>query len=174
MTCKKTHCKHGHEFTEKNTYIDPRGQRVCRRCNSDAARRYKNKSGWYEKNGEKAIILSRKYYEQNRERQIDSVTRWKKNNRDNVKRYSKDRRERVRSGKVSENIREILFHAQEGECYYCHVDLDTITINLDHKISLCRGGEHADRNLCLACEKCNQRKGVKTPEEVLRGRHFVV
>ncbi len=28
----KTHCKHGHEFTEANTYIDNLGCRYCRAC----------------------------------------------------------------------------------------------------------------------------------------------
>ena len=32
-----THCKHGHEFTEKNTYIYKR-QRFCRTCNTLSAR----------------------------------------------------------------------------------------------------------------------------------------
>ena len=27
-----THCKHGHAFDEKNTYINPRGLRACREC----------------------------------------------------------------------------------------------------------------------------------------------
>ena len=29
----KTHCKHGHEFSERNTY-QYKGNRICRRCNS--------------------------------------------------------------------------------------------------------------------------------------------
>lgn len=29
---KKTECKRGHKFTEENTRINPRGQRVCKAC----------------------------------------------------------------------------------------------------------------------------------------------
>lgn len=29
----KTHCKHGHEFTDENTYRRSNGGRVCRACN---------------------------------------------------------------------------------------------------------------------------------------------
>lgn len=28
----KTHCVRGHEFTEANTYVVPRGGRACRKC----------------------------------------------------------------------------------------------------------------------------------------------
>lgn len=28
----KTHCKKGHEFTVENTYINPSGDRICRKC----------------------------------------------------------------------------------------------------------------------------------------------
>lgn len=37
---RKTHCKHGHEFTEKNIYRW-RGKRLCRICRD--ARRHKNR-----------------------------------------------------------------------------------------------------------------------------------
>lgn len=37
----KTHCKHGHEFTEENTYRDPSGERHCRTCKRAAHRRWK-------------------------------------------------------------------------------------------------------------------------------------
>jgi hypothetical protein len=31
---RTTHCKHGHEYTATNTYVSPRGQRMCRACKS--------------------------------------------------------------------------------------------------------------------------------------------
>ena len=35
----KTHCKHGHEFTDTNTYRAPDGQRMCRECMRASDRR---------------------------------------------------------------------------------------------------------------------------------------
>lgn len=28
----KTHCSQGHEYTLGNTYINPKGARICRKC----------------------------------------------------------------------------------------------------------------------------------------------
>ena len=35
---EKTHCKHGHEFTEENTYRYPDGSRECKTCNAHRCR----------------------------------------------------------------------------------------------------------------------------------------
>lgn len=35
---KKTHCKHDHEFTPENTYINPKGHRYCRECQRATSR----------------------------------------------------------------------------------------------------------------------------------------
>lgn len=37
-----THCKHGHEFTQENTYT-LRGRRSCRACSREKTRRYRRK-----------------------------------------------------------------------------------------------------------------------------------
>ena len=36
----KTHCVNGHPYNEANTYIRPTGQRDCRTCIRERARRY--------------------------------------------------------------------------------------------------------------------------------------
>ncbi len=35
-----THCRHGHEYTAANTYVNRRGVRVCRACQREAKARY--------------------------------------------------------------------------------------------------------------------------------------
>lgn len=37
---RKTHCVHGHEFTESNTIAHANGKRNCRACRRDIDRRY--------------------------------------------------------------------------------------------------------------------------------------
>lgn len=41
MNARKTHCAHGHPFTEENTYVNPDGKRHCRTCDADRQRRYR-------------------------------------------------------------------------------------------------------------------------------------
>lgn len=36
---RQTHCKNGHEFTDANTWLSPRGQRACRRCHRETVAR---------------------------------------------------------------------------------------------------------------------------------------
>lgn len=40
---RKTHCKHGHEFTEQNTGIRPNGVRWCRACHLRRCRQSKSR-----------------------------------------------------------------------------------------------------------------------------------
>lgn len=42
-----THCKHGHEFTEKNTIIKTNGMRQCRECRRSYDRRRKRPLGFW-------------------------------------------------------------------------------------------------------------------------------
>lgn len=44
FNASKTHCKHGHEFTEENTRLDKRNQRVCRACQRRYNRNQANKN----------------------------------------------------------------------------------------------------------------------------------
>jgi HNH endonuclease len=40
---RKTHCKRGHPFDEKNTYIDARGDRICKECRRLAMQQFRLK-----------------------------------------------------------------------------------------------------------------------------------
>ena len=38
LNIAKTHCKHGHEFTQDNIYVGPNGGRRCRKCRAEQKR----------------------------------------------------------------------------------------------------------------------------------------
>jgi len=46
QNARKTHCKHGHEFTPENTYIRPdNGQRNCMICKQKIRQEFKERTG---------------------------------------------------------------------------------------------------------------------------------
>ncbi|MFS8868105.1 HNH endonuclease [Synechococcus sp. H65.1] len=59
------------------------------------------------------------------------------------------------------NRREVL-RRDHHTCQYCG---STHNLTLDHVVPLSRGGSHTWDNVVTACERCNQRKGNRTPEE---------
>ncbi len=59
------------------------------------------------------------------------------------------------------NRREVL-RRDHHTCQYCG---STHNLTLDHVVPLSKGGSHTWDNVVTACERCNQRKGNRTPEE---------
>lgn len=57
------------------------------------------------------------------------------------------------------NRREVL-RRDHHSCQYCG---STKQLTLDHVIPVSKGGKHSWDNVVTACEKCNQRKGDRTP-----------
>lgn len=57
-------------------------------------------------------------------------------------------------------FRRMLFGGREWvECHYCGARLTESSVTLDHVVPLSRGGEMGIRNIVMACQKCNQRRG---------------
>jgi hypothetical protein len=40
-----THCKHGHTYSTENTYINPKGARVCKTCRLNDKKKYRAGGG---------------------------------------------------------------------------------------------------------------------------------
>eukprot|EP01026_Neomeris_dumetosa_P010130 TRINITY_DN136_c2_g1_i1.p2 TRINITY_DN136_c2_g1~~TRINITY_DN136_c2_g1_i1.p2 ORF type:complete len:260 (-),score=14.77 TRINITY_DN136_c2_g1_i1:1698-2477(-) len=51
------------------------------------------------------------------------------------------------------------------QCAYC--DAQGIPLQVEHVVPKAKGGSNRISNLVIACEKCNQKKGVKSVEEFL-------
>lgn len=64
------------------------------------------------------------------------------------------------------NRREVL-RRDHHTCQYCG---SSKHLTLDHVIPRSRGGQHTWDNVVTACERCNSKKGDKTPHEI--GMHL--
>ncbi|MCL1466941.1 RNA-guided endonuclease IscB [Argonema galeatum] len=62
-------------------------------------------------------------------------------------------------------VREYLLNKWERKCAYCSAE--NVPLQVDHVHSKAKGGSDRISNLCLACEKCNQKKGTKNIEQFL-------
>lgn len=49
INARKTHCKHGHEFSPENTMLDNQGKRRCRRCDYERNKRSRRRRGQKER-----------------------------------------------------------------------------------------------------------------------------
>ena len=63
-------------------------------------------------------------------------------------------------------VREYLLEKWVRQCTYC--GKKDIPLQIEHIHPLSKGGSNRASNLCLACEKCNQKKGNKPVEEFLK------
>lgn len=59
------------------------------------------------------------------------------------------------------NRREVL-RRDKHACQYCG---STKKLTLDHVIPRSKGGNHTWDNVVIACERCNSRKGDRTPQQ---------
>ncbi|MFB2975830.1 RNA-guided endonuclease IscB [Microseira sp. BLCC-F43] len=62
-------------------------------------------------------------------------------------------------------VREYLLNKWDRKCTYC--DAENIPLQIEHIHPRAKGGSNRIFNLCLACEKCNQKKGTKDIEQFL-------
>ncbi|MDJ0775521.1 MAG: RNA-guided endonuclease IscB [Mastigocoleus sp. MO_167.B18] len=62
-------------------------------------------------------------------------------------------------------VREYLLEKWGRECTYC--GKKDVPLQIEHIYPKSKGGSNRVSNLCLACEKCNQKKGNRTVEEFL-------
>ncbi len=63
-------------------------------------------------------------------------------------------------------LREYLLEKWKHKCAYC--EKENIPLQVEHIVPRAKGGSNRVSNLCLACEKCNQRKGTKDIKDFLK------
>ncbi len=62
-------------------------------------------------------------------------------------------------------VREYLLEKWGRKCTYC--SKENIPLQIEHIVPKARDGSNRVSNLCLACEKCNQKKGTQSIEQFL-------
>ena len=62
-------------------------------------------------------------------------------------------------------VREYLLNKWDRKCAYCGVE--NVPLQVEHIHPKAKGGTNRISNLCLACEKCNLKKGVQNIEQFL-------
>ena len=63
-------------------------------------------------------------------------------------------------------VREYLLEKWERQCTYC--GKKNVPLQIEHIQPKSKGGSNRVSNLCLACEKCNRKKGNKSVEDFLK------
>jgi hypothetical protein len=73
--------------------------------------------------------------------------------------------------KLSRSLRKRLAEAANHRCSYCRSPaIVGIPMVIDHILPLVAGGDSTFNNLCLACYRCNERKGKRiTSNDILTG-----
>jgi 5-methylcytosine-specific restriction endonuclease McrA len=62
-------------------------------------------------------------------------------------------------------VREYLLNKWDRKCTYCKIE--NVPFQVEHIQPKAKGGSNRISNLCLACEKCNQKKGTKDIKDFL-------
>nr|UZQ22123.1 HEARO endonuclease [uncultured bacterium] len=69
-------------------------------------------------------------------------------------------------------VREYLLNKWERKCAYCSVE--NVPLQVEHIHPKAEGGSNRSSNLCLACEKCNLKKGTQDIEVFLKKKPEVL
>jgi hypothetical protein len=119
---------------------------------------------WTKNNPDKALLQRIKYYTNNDHAKITQRLYQEKKKAQQYGCYIGDQN----------NLRDIyskILLADEIICYYCGESCGRIVVGygknatVDHKIPLCRTGDHDVSNIVACCRRCNSLKGSKTEEE---------
>ena len=153
---KKTHCPHGHEYSEENTSINPSGARVCKTCQRE---RMKTRRG-PAKIGQGGVNAAKAYCPRQHE-YTEANTMWSKDGR-------RQCRECARARSRLNNITKYgltpddffgLLEEQDTRCLICQREFyeECGIPNIDHDHKCCAG--EFSCGACvrgLLCGHCNR------------------
>lgn len=110
----------------------------------------------------------KRWYWNNQEKKLKSLSDWRKSNKDKVRDQCATRRARMAAGPVERIRRADIWTRDGGVCHICGDMCDPNKWELDHVIPLSRGGTHTVGNVAVSHPSCNKKKWthiITTPKE---------
>jgi 5-methylcytosine-specific restriction endonuclease McrA len=134
-----------------------------RLSNLDFIKNFKNKEQsrkYHLSHREERILKQKKYYLNNKNTFQIKNKIYRQNHKDQILLRNRQRRQKLYSYPIIQQSEiDFLLINCKNQCFYCMIDVKRgINLHLDHKIPLCRGGEHIIDNLVPACASCNLQK----------------
>lgn len=172
--CSKCKCtKSLDEF-----YRERKGYRSqCKKClnRSNTERYHKDPSKyktyserWRKSNQERVNLKSREWAKNNSSSVKQSQKRWRENNRARKSYYNLNRNKRIKEVFDEPIDIQVLLDRDSSVCYLCHNLIDStlrypdlMSVSVDHKIPLSKGGRHNYENTAATHLSCNFRKKDK-------------
>lgn len=146
-------------------------RKECKSCRNNKAKDayYKNpekKKEYRERNSEKIAKRMFDYYNSNKDNVLTQQKRYRASQQGKAisqkveaQRYLQVKS--TRDGSITSETLEMLYEAQNGECYICGCDLTQLkrrNQHLDHIVPLSKGGNHILNNVAWSCASCNFKK----------------
>lgn len=123
--------------------------------------------------------LARKKYNESEHGKAVNTAYWQSEKGKEVRRVANHRRraacKSTDDGSITTESLCDLKAEQDHKCFYCKNALDFKGYNkvhLDHYIPLAKGGTHTLSNVKWSCQKCNQSKNDKLPEEFIKEKQW--
>jgi 5-methylcytosine-specific restriction endonuclease McrA len=121
---------------------------------------------WRQKHYDEYRAYRASYYEKNAELIKAAVKKWREDNPEKWRAIAavSGGQRRGAEGRFTLKDLEQKWEAQSGLCVYCQADLE-LSMEIDHKLPIARGGSNWPDNIQLLCFTCNRRKHAKTDVE---------
>lgn len=165
-TSRKSRAKNGHKHYKQKA-LSLLFVPEVREKNRERNRR------WLDKNKDHVIIYRQAHRAENKDAIKKRNKRWYENNQSKVRasRANRKARKKLAEGSFSQRDIELKIEAQNGQCYWCKIDLHDY--HIDHFIPLKKGGSNWPSNIVVACPTCNVSRGAKSAEEFHEYLEFI-
>ena len=128
---------------------------------------------WRKENPDKSKAAMARWSVANKDRKKELNHSWYLNNKTKVRVQRKNRKLRMKSGRLSVDIVEKLLKIQKGKCACCKKPLGE-DFHLDHIMPLALGGTNTNDNVQLLRKLCNLQKNAKHPVDFMQQRGFLI